>query len=380
MKKSILAGIILLFCSVGCQSGRELYETVPSSDSPIFEYEWHESALSSSEIPLITGISRGFLFFDNDILRVYNPVSNTMTNLCTDPLCTHGFGSECLYQYCVFGSAPQQLGDRLYWYDVEKDPAMMEDMTYRICSSDLFGQDGKVLYRTSNYIAGLLCTADTIYFTETVSDRHTILRSVTTDGKNLHTMPYTEDIACHVDSFVCLNDMIYYISDGLFSSCTTDLKNLQDIMPLDNVTLYADSKHGKLYYQKKEFYAFDPVSGEAELLAAPPDSMTLSRIDITEDGFYYQYMPAGINRASLYADYAAALRGNNILYYYDFSTGETREYVLPDSLLIFACRTEKDNMFGMYCVENKWTGNISGSGYFVYDLQNDTIHSPGGVQ
>ena len=372
MKKLLcLLTVLLLLC--GCTSKTPYIprETTSTAVS-VGDYTYKKSSVSTSSGSLFTVTSRGFLYMAGDVLTVYTPSRGKSYQVCYDPLCSHSLGSDCIYQFMVYGSAPEQKGERLYWYDHDVNLEEMEanDLHYRICTTDLTGQDFEILYRNSgNYISEIALGEDRIYFTEQIGDRLCVLHSVDYKGKNLKIQPYADGEELAVSAFACMGEKIYYIANGTLYVCDANLENSRSLADVGDVPLYADTQNQKLYYFRgNAFFRYDPASCETTEILSADEGLRIANLSVTESGIFYQILPVNMTYASLYADYIACLNdGDNNLYRYDFSTGEISETIIPDELYIFSYTVADDLIFGMKCVENSYNQTVSGRGYFCWN-------------
>ena len=367
----------LLLC--GCASKTPYIPRETTSDSvSVGDYAYKESSVSTSSGSLFTITSRGFLYMAGDVLTVYTPSRGKTYQVCYDPLCSHGMGSDCFYQFMIYGSAADQKGERLYWYDHDVNLEKMEenDLHYRICTTDLTGQDFEILYRNSgNYISEIVLGEERIYFTEQIGDRLCVLHSVDYNGKNLKIQPYADGEELAVSAFACMDEEIYYIANGTLFVCDANLENSRSLADIGDVPLYADTQNQKLYYSRGDaVYRYDPVSGETTEILSADEGMRIANLSVTDAGIFYQILPENMNFASLYADYISCLdEGYNKLYHYDFTTGEISENAIPAGLYIFSYTAADELIFGMKCVENSHSQTVSGRGYFCWNIKTGEV-------
>jgi len=379
--KKLLSLILAAFLLCGCSS-RAPYIPRETGDAVIVgDYSWRESAVSTSSGALFSVTSRGFQYMAGDVLTVYTPSRGKSYQVCYDPLCGHGMGSDCFYQFMIYGSVAGQKGERLYWYDHDVDfenpEKMMEnDFHYRICSTDLTGQDFKILYRNSgNYISEIALGEERIVFTEQVGDRQCVLHSMDYNGKNLKIQPCADDEELVVSAFACMGDEIYFVANGELCVCDAELQNSRVLAEIGDAPLYADNRNQKLYYFfGGTAFCYDPAAKETVEMLTADNGMRITNLCVTDEGIYYQLLPESVSFASLFADYIACLEnGYNKLYHYDFETAEITETVLPDGLYIFSFTVADDLIFGIRCAENHWNQTVNGRGYFCWNMKTGEV-------
>ncbi|MBQ8334300.1 MAG: hypothetical protein IJX93_11075 [Clostridia bacterium] len=381
MKRMIcVVSAALLLC--GCESKTPYIprETASAAVS-VGDYEYKESAISTSSGSRFQITSRGFQYMSGDVMTVYTPSRGKSYQVCYDPLCSHGMGSDCFYQFMVYGSVAEQKGERLYWYDhdvnLENPGKLVEnDMHYRICTTDLTGQDFEILYRNSgNYISEIALGEDRIYFTEQIGDRLCVLHFVDYNGRNLKTQPYTEGEELVVSAFACMGNEIYYIANGILSVCDAELENSRVLAEIGEAPLYADARNEKLYYTRSDtVFCYDPAGDTTEVILSAEDGMVITGLCVTDAGIYYQKLPENITTASLYADYIACLEeGYSKLYRYDFATGEITETAIPAGLYIFSYTVADDLVFGIRCHENSPNRTVNGRGHFCWNTKTGEV-------
>ncbi len=381
MKKFAICFLLaLLLCGCKSQTPYIPRETTSSAVS-VGDYEYREPAISTSSGYLFQITSRGFQYMENDVLTVYTPSLGKSYQVCYDPLCSHGMGSGCFYQFMIYGSAAAQKGERFYWYDhdvnLENPEKMMEnDIHYRICTTDLTGQDFKILYRNSgNYISGIALGENQIYFTEQIGDKLCVLHSIDYNGKNLKVQTYTEGKELVVSAFACMGEEIYYVANGTLCVCDAELENSRTLAEIGDAPLYADTQDQKLYYYFGGIvYCYDPATEEKTAILSAEKGMWFTNLCVTDGGIYYQMLPDGMNYTSLYADYISCLdEGYNKLYRYDFSTREISETVIPEGLYIFSYIVADDLVFGIKCNENDDNQTVNGRGYFCWNVKTGEV-------
>ena len=379
MKALLCATISALLLLCGCESKTPyIPRESESTDVSVGDYEYRESAISTSSGSLFRITSRGFQYMDQDVLSVYTPSLGKSYQVCYDPLCSHGMASDCFYRFMIYGSVAEQKGERLYWYDHDVDLEKIEehDIHYRICTTDLTGQDFKILYRNSgNYISEIALGEKRIYFTEQIGNRLCVLHSIDYNGKNLKIQPYTEGKELVVSSFACMGEEIYYVANGALCVCDDELQNSRVLAEIGNATLYANSQNQKLYYSTVgAVYCYDPSKQKTTEIISADKGLRFTNLCVTDERIYYQIIPEGMNYSCLYTDYISCLNdGYNRLYYYDFSTGEISETVIPEGLYIFDYTVASDLVFGIRCVENTGTKKVSGRGYFCWNIKTGEL-------
>lgn len=379
MKKLLCITVSAILLLSGCKSQTPYIprETTSAAVS-VGDYEYQESAISTSSGSLFQITSRGFQYMDNDILTVYTPSLGKSYQICYDPLCGHGMGSDCFYQFMIYGSVAEQKGERYYWYDHDVNLEKIEenDLHYRICSTDLTGQDFKILYRNSgNYISEIAFGEERIIFTEQVGDRQCVLHSIDYNGKNLKIQPYADDEELAVSAFACMGDEVYYVANGELRICGDELQNSRVLAEIGDAPLYADNRNQKLYY----FFGgtvscYDPTTEETTAILTAGDGLRFTKLCVTDAGIFYQILPETVSVASLYTDYIACLNeGYNKLYRYDFTTSEISEVIIPEGLYIFSYTVADDLVFGIRCNENDYNQTVNGRGYFCWNMRTGEV-------
>ena len=379
MKRLLFLLMITTMLLCGCESKTPYIPRDTTSDAvSVGDYEYKESAISTSSGSLFQITSRGFQYMAGDVLTVYTPSRGKSYQICYDPLCGHGMGSDCFYQFMIYGSVAAQKGERYYWYDHDVNLEKIEenDLHYRICSTDLTGQDFKILYRNSgNYISEIAFGEERIVFTEQVGDRQCILYSIDYNGKNLKIQPYADDEELVVSAFACMGDEVYYVANGELRVCNDELQNSRVLAEIGDAPLYADNRNQKLYY----FFGgtvscYDPVLDETTEILSADEGLRIANLSVTDAGIFYQILPMSMTHESLFSDYVSCLdEGYNKLYRYDFTTNEISEVIIPEGLYIFSYSVADDLVFGMKCVENGYNQTVSGRGYFCWNQKTGEL-------
>jgi len=379
MKRLLFLLIITTMLLCGCESKTPYIPRDTTSDAvSVGDYEYKESAISTSSGSLFTITSRGFQYMAGDVLTVYTPSRGKSYQICYDPLCGHGMGSDCFYQFMLYGSVAEQKGERYYWYDHDVNLEKIEenDIHYRICSTDLTGQDFRILYRNrGNYISEIAFGEERIVFTEQVGDRQCVLHSIDYNGKNLKIQPYANDEELVVSAFACMGDEIYYVANGELRICDDELQNSRVLAEIGDAPLYADNRNQKLYY----FFggtvsSYDPVSDETTEILSADEGLRIANLSVTDTGIFYQILPVNMTYASLFSDYVSCLdEGYNKLFRYDFTTREISEVIIPEGLYIFSYTVADNLVFGMKCNENNHNQTVSGRGYFCWNMKTGEV-------
>lgn len=379
MKKLLCMTVSAILLLSGCKSQTSYIprETTSAAVS-VGDYEYQESAISTSSGSLFTITSRGFQYMAGDVLTVYTPSRGKSYQICYDPLCGHGMGSDCFYQFMIYGSVAEQKGERYYWYDHDVNLEKIEenDLHYRICSTDLTGQDFKILYRNSgNYISEIAFGEERIVFTEQVGDRQCVLHSIDYNGKNLKIQPYADDEELAVSAFACMGDEVYYVANGELRVCDAELQNSRVLAEIGDAPLYTDNRNQKLYY----FFGgtvscYDPTTEETTAILTAGDGLRFTNLCVTDAGIFYQILPETVSVASLYLDYIACLNeGYNVLYHYDIDTAEISETILPEGLYMFHFTVADDLVFGIRCNKNDYNQTVNGRGYFCWNMKTGEV-------
>ncbi|MBQ4353888.1 MAG: hypothetical protein IJC71_03230 [Clostridia bacterium] len=384
MKKTALLLLPLLLTA--CTRTPYVYEDVPKTDSirEMGAYTWEASAVSHSETSLLRSGQRGFFFLDDDRLSAYNPATGQTTYVCADPLCTHGLSSDCVFRYCIFSGVPKQSGERLFWWDVVKNLSeadRIHERKYRICSSDLTGQAGKVLYQNSgNMILGMDTDGEKIVFLEQIGEGQCILHAMDMDGRNRCAQPCGEEEEKIVTSFALLGERIFYIENGTLHSCASDFSDVRQIAQTADVMLYADREAGLLYWNAGGIlYACDPGTEKVTVLYEPPAGMTVRWITASNGAVWFrQYgedIVFGGAKETTYEKYTGeiAVRGQNILYRLDLASGELREYALPEGLFFINYTVEGDYVYGIRLRADERDGSIRSGAHFCWNTAEGTL-------
>lgn len=386
MKKTMLAltaaaltALLLFSCGKTpyVPKGTAADSAVQTEKHPL-PYTWTESAVSTGSVPLFSTVSRGFAFVDNGgRMTVYNPAADTASAMCYDPLCTHGLESDCNFRYAVFGSVPVQMGDRLYWFDTEKDlmnPDRIDERHYRICTSDLWGQEMKILYRNGgNTICGMAVSDEKIVFTEQVGDQQILLHSMTLDGKKLEIQPCGEDEILCVDDFALLHDRIYYTAGAALYSCAGDFTDVRLITEKVGSPLAADAVSGHVYYvYDNTVRQYNPETGTITDLFTPEEGMRMSSIHVTDGGFAFFVFAEGITSGLPYEEYTKYIDENdrNILCHLSFADGKITETPIPDGLYFIQYAIKGTLLVGNRIGADEYDGHIEGDGWFVWDMES----------
>lgn len=397
MKKSLLMLLLTIaFAFTACQSN-ELYIISDDTDTdnigmnelsdisiPDYKYENCEvmSAVKPSEYIWYNRTSRGIMFMPNDgIIRVYNPEAGSLNPLCPDPLCTHLPYSGCPYGNCIFtGSIPTEYNGRLYYF--VKDEYIKNEQQYNeyiIYSTDLTGQNINKLYQNSgDYMYGLTISDDRAFFLEFIDADNVQLKSISLNN-GIISLLNTEKEAV-VESFVIMNDIIYYIlNTGELFSCTHDFENVSFEYNIKSVIkLFGFADTGKLYWiLDNTIYEYDPSEKECKELISAGEGLHFANSFIEDDGIYYQMVPNEISYNMLYDDYLTGIRNYNTLYCLDPRTMQSKSYDLPEKVLLVPNTTIICNglLISQTFIKNENTKKPGGRTYIAYDLKNQTEYT-----
>lgn len=397
MKKSLLPlllTITIVFSS--CQS-KELYiisdDTDPDDTGfeessvlsiPGYKYENYKVtfAVKASEFIWYNRTSRGILFMPNDgIMRVYNPEAGSLNPLCPDPLCTHLPYSGCPYGNCIFtGSIPTEYNGRLYYF--VKDEYIKNEQQYSeyiIYSTDLTGQNINKLYQNSgDYMYGLTLSNDRAFFIEFIDADNVQLKSIDLNNGKVSVLDTGKETV--VESFIIMNDMIYYLlNTGELFSCTTDFENVASEYNIKrSIKLFGLADTSKLYWTiENAMYEYDPSKKECRELINLGDGLHFANSFIEDDGIYYQAVPNELSYSMLYDDYLTGIKDYNILHFLDPRTMRSESYDLPENALLVANTTIICNgfMISQIYIKNANTKKLGGRTYIAYDLKSQTEYT-----